>query len=286
MGEFLIVLSIVIGFVSFIGIIRPIRRLWLPTRKRAAVVWLASFPLFILGGALLPDRTPEEPAVREVGEQEQQVAQGETEQEKTEREEREGEREDQEERAVISQDSVSLASVADTTAVPKVAIDSSALDAEEPAVQVAQEQVQQVAQEATEQEKAEREAEEQEREDQEEGVGASPQSGSDSIERYPRVFREFIDAARKDGSEFVEGWFIKQEISPVDDSRSVHMRLIADGSPETLRAYTKINFLLINRSWRPTLSLPFVPQSRRGKPWPPRPIHRTRSGRPRMPCGS
>ena len=115
MGGFLILLSIVIGFVSFIGIIRPMRRLWLPTRKRAAVVFLASFPLFILGGALLPDRTPEEPAV---GEQEQQVAQGETEQEKTEQEIREGEREDQEERAVVSQDSVSLASVADTHSSP------------------------------------------------------------------------------------------------------------------------------------------------------------------------
>ena len=114
MGGFLILLSMVIGFVSFIGLIRPMRRLWLPTRKRAAVVCLASFPLFILGGALLPDRTSEEPAVREVGEQEQQVAQRETEQEKTEREVREGEREDQEERAVVSRDSVSLASVADT----------------------------------------------------------------------------------------------------------------------------------------------------------------------------
>ena len=121
MGGFLILLSMVIGFVSFIGIIRPMRRLWLPTRKRAAVVFLASFPLFILGGVLLPDRTSEESAVREVGEQEQQVAQGETEQEKTEREVREGEREDQEERAVVSRDSVSLVSVADTATVPKAA---------------------------------------------------------------------------------------------------------------------------------------------------------------------
>lgn len=116
MGGFLILLSMVIGFVSFIGIIRPMRRLWLPTRKRAAVVFLSSFPLFILGGALLPDRTPEEPAVREVGEQEQQVAQGETVQEVRERE-----REDQAERAVVSRDSVSLASIADTATVPKAA---------------------------------------------------------------------------------------------------------------------------------------------------------------------
>ena len=30
---------------------------------------------------------------------------------------------------------------------------------------------------------------------------------------------------------------------------------------EQLRAYTKIDFLLIKRSWQPTLSLPIDPQS-------------------------
>ena len=207
MGGFLILLSMVIGFVSFIGIIRPMRRLWLPTRKRAAVVWLASFPLFILGGALLPDRTPEEPAVREVGEQE--VAQGEPEQEKTEREEREGEREDQEEGAVVSRDSVSLASVADTAAVPKAAVDSMGLDTGEPVVHVTQEQERQVAQQQTEQEKTERKVRERGRSDQEERAVVSRDSNSLASVGYTETVSEADTRSelQRRGIEFTESDF-------------------------------------------------------------------------------
>ena len=66
-----------------------------------------------------PDRTPEEPEVREVGEQEQQVVQEETEQEKTEQAVRKREQEDRGERAVVSRDSVSLAFASDTATVSK-----------------------------------------------------------------------------------------------------------------------------------------------------------------------
>ena len=207
MGEFLILLSMVTGFVSFIGLFGPLPRLWLPTRKRAVVVWLASFVLLIIGGALLPDPTPEEPVVRKGGEQERQVAQGETEQEKAEREVREREREDQEERTVVSRNSVSLASIADTAAVPKAAVDSLALDMEEPVVEVARGQ-ERVAQEETKK-KAERAVREREREDQEERTVVSRNSASLASASDTAIVSEATARSelQKRGIEFTEGAF-------------------------------------------------------------------------------
>ena len=59
MGGLLILISVVTGTVAFISLIRPLPRFWLPTRKRAALVWVASFVLFAVGGSLLPVPTPE-----------------------------------------------------------------------------------------------------------------------------------------------------------------------------------------------------------------------------------
>ena len=59
MGGLLILVSMVTGTVAFISLIRPLPRLWLPTRKRATLVWIASFLLFATGGSLLPASTPE-----------------------------------------------------------------------------------------------------------------------------------------------------------------------------------------------------------------------------------
>ena len=59
MGLFLILISVVTGTVAFISLIRPLPVFWLPTRKRAAIVWIASFVLFATGGSLLPSRTSE-----------------------------------------------------------------------------------------------------------------------------------------------------------------------------------------------------------------------------------
>ena len=72
-GGLLILVSIVTGLVSFIGLIRPLPGLGLPTRKQAGIVWAASFVLFVIGGSLLtPDLKPKQSAVRETREQEQQ----------------------------------------------------------------------------------------------------------------------------------------------------------------------------------------------------------------------
>ena len=43
MGGLLILISVVTGTVAFISLIRPLPRFWLPTRKRAALVWIVSF---------------------------------------------------------------------------------------------------------------------------------------------------------------------------------------------------------------------------------------------------
>ena len=59
MGGLLILISLVTGTVSFISLIRPLPSLWLPTRKRAAIAWGASFVLLATGGSLLPVSTPE-----------------------------------------------------------------------------------------------------------------------------------------------------------------------------------------------------------------------------------
>ena len=54
-GGILVLVSIVTGLVSFIALFKPLPRIYLPTRRRAAVVWAASFVLLLGGGALLPD---------------------------------------------------------------------------------------------------------------------------------------------------------------------------------------------------------------------------------------
>ena len=64
MSDFLIFISMVTGTASFIALFRPFPRIGLPTRKRAAVVWVASWVLLGIGGVLAPEPTPEELAAR------------------------------------------------------------------------------------------------------------------------------------------------------------------------------------------------------------------------------
>ena len=64
LGSVLILGGMAIWLVSLIGIIRPLPRLWLPTRKRAGLLFGASFLICILGGAVLPPPTPEQLAAR------------------------------------------------------------------------------------------------------------------------------------------------------------------------------------------------------------------------------
>ena len=61
MGELLILISMAAGTVAFISLIRPLPRFWLPTRKRAAIVWIASFVLFYAGDSLIPRPTVPHP---------------------------------------------------------------------------------------------------------------------------------------------------------------------------------------------------------------------------------
>ena len=65
LGAILVVVSMVTGSVSFIAMFKPRPRLWLTTRNRAVVVWLASFALLFLGAALVPEPSPEEQAAAE-----------------------------------------------------------------------------------------------------------------------------------------------------------------------------------------------------------------------------
>ena len=67
MGGLLILISVVTGTVAFISLIRPLPRFWLPTRKRAAIAWVASFVLLFIGAALSPNPKPEELAMQEQG---------------------------------------------------------------------------------------------------------------------------------------------------------------------------------------------------------------------------
>ena len=55
MGGFLVVMGVILGTASFIALFRPLPRIGLPTRKRAAGVWVASWGLLAIGAALLPD---------------------------------------------------------------------------------------------------------------------------------------------------------------------------------------------------------------------------------------
>ena len=65
MGGLLILISMAAGTVAFISLIRPLPRFWLPTRKRAAIAWVASFVLLFIGAALSPTPKPEELAMQE-----------------------------------------------------------------------------------------------------------------------------------------------------------------------------------------------------------------------------
>ena len=67
MGGLLIFISMVTGTAAFISLIRPLPRLWLLTRKRAAIAWVASFVLLFIGAALSPNPKPEELAMQEQG---------------------------------------------------------------------------------------------------------------------------------------------------------------------------------------------------------------------------
>ena len=82
MSGFLIFMSMVTGTASFIALFRPLPRIGLPTRKRAAVVWAASWVLVVIGGALAPEPTPEELVDRAKAERvrEEERASGEAEQ--------------------------------------------------------------------------------------------------------------------------------------------------------------------------------------------------------------
>ena len=60
MGGLLILISVVTGTVAFISLIRPLPRFWLPTRKRAALVWIVSFVLLFISAALISNPAPEE----------------------------------------------------------------------------------------------------------------------------------------------------------------------------------------------------------------------------------
>ena len=67
-GGFLVLVSVVAGSVSFVGLFLRLPSLWLPTRARAIRVCVASFVLLLIGGSLLPDPSSqpfEEPVVQE-----------------------------------------------------------------------------------------------------------------------------------------------------------------------------------------------------------------------------
>ena len=64
-GAALMLLSLLVGLISLIAIIGLMRRLWIPTRKRAALAIVASFVLFGVGGALLPAPASDQSVDRE-----------------------------------------------------------------------------------------------------------------------------------------------------------------------------------------------------------------------------
>ena len=76
LAPFFILVGIVAGTFSFIALFRPLPQIWLPTRKRATVVWAASFALVALGGSLISDL--EEAETRLAAEAAAEAAQAET----------------------------------------------------------------------------------------------------------------------------------------------------------------------------------------------------------------
>ena len=67
-GVLLILLSMATGTAALVAIIRPLPRIYLPSRKRAAIVWAISFLALVLGSAMVPTPTPEEQAAQLIAE--------------------------------------------------------------------------------------------------------------------------------------------------------------------------------------------------------------------------
>ena len=59
MADLLVSISVVTGTLSFVALFRPFPKLWMPTRKRALVVWLASVILLVIAA---PEPETSEPA--------------------------------------------------------------------------------------------------------------------------------------------------------------------------------------------------------------------------------
>ena len=59
MTNLLVLISVVTGTLSFVALFRPFPKLWMPTRKRALVIWLASFILLAIAA---PEPETSEPA--------------------------------------------------------------------------------------------------------------------------------------------------------------------------------------------------------------------------------
>ena len=59
MANLLVLISVVTGTLSFVALFRPFPKLWMPTRKRALVIWLASFILLVIAA---PEPETSEPA--------------------------------------------------------------------------------------------------------------------------------------------------------------------------------------------------------------------------------
>ena len=60
MGEFLILMGLATGLTALIALIRPLPRVYLPTRKRAFYLFAASFLVFGMGGSMLPEPAGEQ----------------------------------------------------------------------------------------------------------------------------------------------------------------------------------------------------------------------------------
>lgn len=67
-GAIIALMGMGLFVVAIITLIRPIKRIKLGTRKRAAIALAASIGLFILGGTIMPPPTPEQIAEREAAE--------------------------------------------------------------------------------------------------------------------------------------------------------------------------------------------------------------------------
>lgn len=62
-GGLLVFAAMAVFLLSLVALIRPLPRLWLPTRKRAALGLVGSVILFGVGGSMLPPAPPSAPKV-------------------------------------------------------------------------------------------------------------------------------------------------------------------------------------------------------------------------------